>query len=69
MPHKSNQDARVILVGCAEDDIARQLGSDAQMTGAKGYRRNKSTGELEYVDISVCKNCQVKYDKANFLQM
>ncbi|HAS6162750.1 TPA: hypothetical protein RQK43_003682 [Vibrio vulnificus] len=44
-------------VGCAEDNIARQLGSDAQMTGAKGWRTNKATGEREYRDIPVCTNC------------
>ncbi|MGR6872725.1 RHS repeat domain-containing protein [Pseudomonas sp. HK3] len=52
--------------GCAEDDIARQLGSDAKMTGAKGFRRNKTTGELEYKDIPVCTNCQSKYSKSQF---
>jgi RHS repeat-associated protein len=53
-------------MGCAEDDIARQLGADAQMTGAKGWRRNKATGELEYIDIPVCKRCQSKYKKSQF---
>ena len=51
---------------CAEDDIADQLGSDANMTGAKGWRRNKETGELEYTDIPVCPRCQSKYDKRQF---
>lgn len=52
--------------GCAEDDIARQLGSDAQMTGAKGWRRNKESGELEWSDIPVCTNCQSKYGREQF---
>jgi RHS repeat-associated protein len=52
--------------GCAEDDIARQLGSDAQMTGAKGYRRNGATGEVEYTDIPVCTSCQSKYSRSQF---
>ncbi len=52
--------------GCAEDDISRQLGPDAQMTGAKGWRRNKATGELEYRNIPVCPNCQSKYKRSQF---
>ena len=36
------------------------------MTGAKGFRRNKATGELEYKDIPVCTNCQSKYNKSQF---
>ena len=36
------------------------------MTGAKGWRRNKETGELEYTDIPVCPRCQSKYDKRQF---
>jgi uncharacterized protein RhaS with RHS repeats len=52
--------------GCAEDDISRQLGSDAHMTNAKGWRKNKATGELEYKDIPVCKRCQSKYNKSQF---
>ena len=51
---------------CAEDVIAEQLGSDAKMTAAKGYRRNKETGELEYRDIPVCVRCQSKYKKEQF---
>ncbi len=52
--------------GCAEDNVARQLGSDANMTGAKGWRRNTETGELEWKDIPVCKNCQDKYSPSQF---
>ena len=51
---------------CAEDRIAEQLGPDANMTEAKGWRRNKATGKLEYTDIPVCKNCQQKYSKDQF---
>ncbi len=36
------------------------------MTGAKGFRRNKATGELEYKDIPVCTICQSKYNKSQF---
>ncbi|QTD50170.1 RHS repeat-associated core domain-containing protein [Sulfidibacter corallicola] len=52
--------------GCAEDDVARQLGSDAKMTKAHGWRRNKTTGELEWAEIPVCKNCQRKYSPGQF---
>jgi len=52
-------------MGCAEDDIARQIGPDARMTGAKGWRRNEK-GELEFRDIPVCTNCQGKYDRSQF---
>ncbi len=52
--------------GCAEDDIARQLGSDAKMTGAKGWRKNNETGEVELRDIPVCTTCQSKYSIDQF---
>ncbi|MEH6462290.1 hypothetical protein, partial [Chitinimonas sp. JJ19] len=53
-------------MGCAEDDIARQLGSDAKMTKAVGWRRNPATGKLEKIEIPVCANCQGKYNKNQF---
>ncbi|WP_309818325.1 hypothetical protein [Caballeronia sp. LZ034LL] len=52
--------------GCAEDDVARQLGDDANSTKAKGNRRNKETGELEVVEIPVCVRCQDKYGRGQF---
>ncbi|SMF41442.1 toxin TcdB middle/N-terminal domain-containing protein [Pseudobacteriovorax antillogorgiicola] len=52
--------------GCAEDSIARQLGSDANMTKAVGWRRNKTTRELELREIPVCVNCQSKYSRGQF---
>jgi RHS repeat-associated protein len=51
-------------IGCAEDDIARQLGSDAKMTGAKGWRERKKV--MEYKDIPVCVRCQSKYKQSQF---
>jgi hypothetical protein len=36
------------------------------MTGAKGFRGNKATGEVDYKDIPVCTNCQSKYNKSQF---
>ncbi len=52
--------------GCAEDDVARQLGPDANMTKAKGWRRNPATGDVEWTEIPVCKNCQGKYSPSQF---
>lgn len=53
---------------CAEDHIAEQLGQDqdVMMTEAKGWRRNKETGELEYKTIPVCHRCQTKYSREQF---
>jgi hypothetical protein len=67
-----HKDGKVVVgcssnpTGCAEDDIARQLGSDANMTGAKGWRRNYETGQLEWTDIPVCTKCQTKYNRSQF---
>ncbi len=52
--------------GCAEDDIARQLGSDAQMTKAFGWRRSNKSGEVEWTEIPVCFSCQTKYQPFQF---
>ncbi|RUR67693.1 RHS repeat protein [Variovorax guangxiensis] len=52
--------------GCAEDDIARQLGSDATFTKAFGWRRNRETNELERTEIPVCCRCQLKYNPSQF---
>jgi hypothetical protein len=66
------KDGRVVAgcssnpIGCAENDIARQLGSDAQMTGAKGWRRNPETGQVELVNIPVCTKCQGTYGPEQF---
>jgi hypothetical protein len=53
-------------VGCAEDDVARQLGPDVQYTKAMGWRRNPLTKELEWTEIEVCTTCQSKYNKSQF---
>ncbi len=53
-------------IGCTEDDIARQLGSDAQMTKAFGWRRNPATGNVEWTEIPVCTRCQGKYSPSQF---
>ncbi|WP_418128700.1 RHS repeat-associated core domain-containing protein [Variovorax sp. 375MFSha3.1] len=52
--------------GCAEDDIARQLGPDATFTKAFGWRRNRETNELERTEIPVCCRCQLKYNPSQF---
>ncbi|MET8161227.1 DNRLRE domain-containing protein [Sphaerisporangium sp. NPDC005289] len=51
-------------VGCAEDDVARQGGTN--FTNAYGWRRNKETGELEWKRIRTCKKCQDKYKRHQF---
>ncbi|MEF3075414.1 hypothetical protein V2P20_10275 [Methylobacter sp. Wu1] len=67
-----HKDGKVVVgcssnpAGCAENDIARQLGSDANMTGAKGWRRSYETGQLEWTDIPVCTRCQSKYSRGQF---
>ncbi len=53
-------------IGCAEDDIARQLGPHAQMTSAFGWRRNPATGQLEWTEIPVCVRCQGNYGPHQF---
>jgi RHS repeat-associated protein len=53
-------------VGCAEDDVARQLGADAQFTKAMGWRRSPATGQREWVEIPVCTRCQGKYSPDQF---
>jgi uncharacterized Zn-binding protein involved in type VI secretion len=52
--------------GCAEDDVARQLGNDAQFTNAYGWRRSPETGKLEWTEIPVCKRCQGSYGRDQF---
>jgi hypothetical protein len=52
--------------GCAEDDVARQLGPDAQITKAYGWRRNKDTENLEWTERPVCVKCQAKYRPDQF---
>jgi hypothetical protein len=52
--------------GCAEDDVTRQLGPDAQITKAYGWRRNKDTKEVEWTEIPVCVKCQEKYRPDQF---
>jgi RHS repeat-associated protein len=52
--------------GCGEDDVARQLGNDAQITKSFGWRRSSETDELEWTEIPVCTRCQGKYDRSQF---
>ena len=52
--------------GCAKDDIARQLGPDANFTKAFGWRRNQDTGLVGYREIGICVRCQEKYSPSQF---
>jgi hypothetical protein len=52
--------------GCAENDVARQLGPDAQFTKAYGWRRDPSTGKLAWEEIPVCHSCQGTYSPGQF---
>jgi hypothetical protein len=52
--------------GCAEDDVARQLGSDCRFTEAYGWRRNAETRQLEWREIDICEKCQMKYRPEQF---
>jgi hypothetical protein len=52
--------------GCAEDDVARLLGSDADMTKAFGWRKNKITDKIEWTELPVCMRCQSKYQSFQF---
>lgn len=53
-------------VGCAEDDVARQLGDDVEFTKTMGWRRTDPDGPLVWEEIPVCKRCQGKYRQSQF---